>query len=448
MIALLMWLVGMAAVGAQLSGQCNTERQQQRKRCQGWCECDCDEYWDTDFSGSACESVCGATNNDPVGALSWCANYSVADKCDKYGSNWADSTIQSQLDIVYMQAYGREFKLNFFTDTARADEILPLALIIHGGGFNTGTKNNCKIFESAREFASRGYRAIAINYPLCGAYWNGTEFDEDIPPFGSSERGWHAWDADTPLYPLYTGMQHPQCDKGGASSNTHPEQYAQSQEVANRAGRYAIHYAHSQAETWAIDIAQTVCHGASAGAITCYEMFLFNTTVRYKPENTGLPLDPEIDQMKVNVAAGRAGGLIIPEVRAVTQETVDAMAPGAAVWDLHGSDDIVVDISSAEFLMDEMETFNVLAELVIAEGEGHSLFEYQFFENPDRLDDMFEFIETHLGVCENDDDGIIALAASQTPPRVVTGCRQVANSRRNFCNLSQVLDLCCKACAD
>merc|ERR1712232_599624 len=52
-------------------------------------------------------------------------------------------------------------------------------------------------------------------------------------------------------------------------------------------------------------------------------------------------------------------------------------------------------------------------------------------------------------VCENDDDGIIAFAASQNPPRVVTGCDQVANGPRNPCSKSpQVLDLCCKACTE
>lgn len=393
MLASLLWAAGMTIVDSR---KCDTVDQQQGKTCQRACKCECDEYWNID---EFCKNVCDNIDNEPVvDALSWCANYNVADECDEYGK-WADSTIQSQLNIVYMQAYGREFKLNFFTDSARPDELLPLALIIHGGGFNSGSKNNCKIIESAREFAARGYRSIAIDYPLCGAYWKYVDPTKDVPPFGSNEGGWHAWDATDPLYPPYIGQQDPQCNNGGASANVHPEQYAQAAEVANRAGRYAIQYAHSQAEKWAIDVEKIVCHGASAGAISCYEMFLFNTAVRYKPENTGLPLETDLDNIKVDVAAGRAGGLTIPpEVRAVTQETVDSMSPGAAIYNLHGTEDDVVDISAAEFLMDEMEKFNIPVKLVKVIGGGHSLYTYQFnSSHPERLDDMFDFIETYLG---------------------------------------------------
>ena len=110
--------------------------------------------------------------------------------------------------------------------------------------------------------------------------------------------------------------------------------------MANRAGRYAIQYAHGMAEEWGIDVDRTVCYGNSAGAVSCYEMLLWDTTVRFKPNTTGLPLEPELDAFKIDVAAGRAGGLAVPrEVRAVTQETVDAMLPTAALYDLQGQKD-------------------------------------------------------------------------------------------------------------
>jgi len=176
--------------------------------------------------------------------------------------------------------------------------------------------------------------------------------------------------------------------------------------VANRAARYAIQYAHSRAEEWGIDVERTICNGASAGAVTCYETFLFNTTVRFRPDNTGLEPVPELDQIKINVAAGRAGGLSIPpEVRAVTDETVAAMAPGAAVYDLHGDEDVTVPITSAEFLVETMEEFGIPAELDIAVGEGHSIFPWQFNKShPERLNVMFDFIDTYLPDSGGDDD--------------------------------------------
>merc|ERR1712232_766022 len=122
---------------------------------------------------------------------------------------------------------------------------------------------------------------------------------------------------------------------------------------------------------------------------------------------TGLPILPELDNIKINVVAGRAGGLTVaPEVRGVTQDTVDAMAPGAAIYDLHGDNDTVVDISATYFLQETMENFNIPMELVVAEGEGHSLFEYQFLENPDILDYMFTFIADNLSNDDDDDDDI------------------------------------------
>jgi len=388
-------VVGMTTttVGAQTLAQCDTQAEQEGDTCQRWCRCECDEYWnDDDFCANVCDII---DYGSPIESLDWCADYSLADDCDQYGSNWKESTITSELEITYMQAYGKDFKLNFFTDTSRGpDELLPLAVIIHGGGFNSGSKNNCKQFEAARVFAARGYRAIAINYPMCGAYWKGVDVGEDVPDFGTSDQGWHAWDADTPLYPNQIGQQHEQCFFGAAHSNTHPEQYAQAAEVANRAARYAILYAHDNAAEWGIDVDQTVCYGGSAGAISCTETFLFDTNVRYRPEISGLPIDPNLDQVKINVATGRAGGLL--RIRNVTQEIVDAMPPNAAAWDLHGDEDETVDIAVAEFLVEEMERFNIPAELVVAPGQNHSIFNYQFVEDNSSLDDMFCFIERYL----------------------------------------------------
>merc|ERR1712241_746295 len=220
------------------------------------------------------------------------------------------------------------------------DERLPLALVIHGGGFNSGSKNNCKIIEDALEVASRGYRTIAINYPMCGAYWSYVDKSLPVPDFGTvAGSGWHAWDADEPLYPPALGQQDEQCKWGAAHPNAHPEQYKQAAEEASLAGRYAMQFAQNKAEEWGIDVDQTICHGTSAGAVTCYEMLLFTTTVRYKQYVSGLPSLPELDELKVDVAAGRAGALTFPLGRNVTQETVDVMSPSAAVYDLHGVDD-------------------------------------------------------------------------------------------------------------
>jgi len=385
-----------------LQNRCRTPGQVNSQLCQQACRCECDEYWN--WNNTVCINVCDKIDNlAPADILPWCGGYDVLDECDEEGK-WINSSVQADMDITYMRAYGRDFKLNFFTDTNRdpETELLPLALVIHGGGFNSGSKNNCKIIESAREVASRGYRTIAINYPMCGTYWSYVNPADPVPDFGSEENensGWHAWDADEPLYPPYIGQQDEQCNDGAASSKAHPEQYKQAVEVANRAGRYAIEYAHNRSIEWGIDVDKTICHGASAGAVTCYEMLLFNTTVQYKPNKSGLPLlPPELDELQVDVAAGRAGGLSVgPDIRGVTQETVDAMSPLAAVYDLHGDKDPIMPIESAEFLMDVMEEYNIPHYLRVVKGGGHSLIEWQFnSSHPERLDEMFLFFDKTL----------------------------------------------------
>jgi len=414
MLTLLLWTAriswscatstsGMTTRGLRVN-KCN--RNPQLKQCQQSCGCECDEYWNVK-SSTLCKDVCKKINNEsPIDALPWCTNYNVIDACDgkfsdKWKGKWKNSMIEAVMDVTYMKAYGRNFTLNFFTDTNRSvdDELLPLALVIHGGGFNSGSKNNCKIIEDSLEVASRGYRTIAINYPMCGAYWSHVDKEFPVPEFGTVQgSGWYAWDADKPLYPPALGLQDEQCKWGGAHPGAHPDQYNQAAEVANLAGRYAMEFAHNKAQEWGIDVDSTICHGTSAGAITCYEMVLFDTTIRYRLNVSGIPSSiPELDDLKVDVAAGRAGALSFPMGRNVTQDTVDTMSPHAAVYNLHGVDDDVVPIEGARFFMNVLAEYDVPHYLNEVEGQGHSLEDWQFdVSHPERLNEMFAFIDDYL----------------------------------------------------
>jgi len=351
------------------------------------CGCECDEYWNTK-SGQLCKDVCEGINNaSPIDEFSWCMDYDVIAACDenfdgpskfseKWAGKWSNSTIEATMNIPYMKAYGRDFKLNFFTDTRFPveEEELPLALVIHGGGFNSGSKNNCKIIEDSLEFASRGYRTIAIEYPMCGVYWSHVDKNLPIPDFGTVEgSGWHDWDADEPLHSPGLGEQDDQCQWGAAHPGAHPEQYKQAAEVANLAGRYAMEFAHDKAQEWGIDTDRTVCHGSSAGASSCNEIVLFDTSIRYKQEVSGLPSSTDLDQLKVDVAAGRAGALTFPLGHNVTQDTVDTMPPYAAIYDLHGILDDVVPIEAARFFMDVLAEYNIPHNLTEVKEGGHSL---------------------------------------------------------------------------
>ncbi|NQX88682.1 MAG: carboxylesterase family protein [Halioglobus sp.] len=85
-------------------------------------------------------------------------------------------TVQS--DIVYGQGEvggGGSFKalkldlyLPDIPPPANADNKLPLMVMIHGGGFSGGSKNNGNIRNNAPKYAERGWLVASINYRLIG----------------------------------------------------------------------------------------------------------------------------------------------------------------------------------------------------------------------------------------------------------------------------------------
>merc|ERR1712176_641785 len=105
----------------------------------------------------------------------------------------------------------------------------------------------------------------------------------------------------------------------------------------------------------------------------------------------------DLDELKVDVAAGRAGALTFPAGRNVTQDTVDTMSQYAAIYDLHGVLDDVVPIEAARFFMDVLEEYDVPHNLTEVQDGGHSLEDWQFnVSHPERLNQMFAFIDEHL----------------------------------------------------
>jgi acetyl esterase/lipase len=62
------------------------------------------------------------------------------------------------------------------------DSLVPALILMHGGGFAEGSKNDERIAEYAEFFAARGHAAFAINYrlthdePPAPAYWESTSF--------------------------------------------------------------------------------------------------------------------------------------------------------------------------------------------------------------------------------------------------------------------------------
>ena len=72
----------------------------------------------------------------------------------------------SDTNVEYMRAFGQPYRLDMAGPAT--SERLPLAVLVHGGGFTGGTR--CAMNELASQYAERGFRAATISYPVCGHY--------------------------------------------------------------------------------------------------------------------------------------------------------------------------------------------------------------------------------------------------------------------------------------
>lgn len=287
-------------------------------------------------------------------------------------------------DVVFMTAYGKNYSLDIYSDASTAAD-QPLVVMVHGGGFNSGSRTNRKWPGQAAMFVERGFRVANIDYPLCPDYFDTRTIEEGELM---------AWDGTQPIEPPGSSM----CNNMASPRNRLPDEIKGTMvEIATRSVRLAIHYMHTggRAAQYQIDTTRTVCYGESAGAVTCAEAWLFNTSVISFPDQTNaLEPDPVLNQYTVDVAAGISGGFTAGLVRPVTQETVDAMSPNSAVWDLHGDDDDILPLNASRNLMAIAERWGFPHELIINAGATHSTNEL----NETTTAAMFTFINRHLNV--------------------------------------------------
>ena len=221
--------------------------------------------------------------------------------------------LQNYSNIVYAQGYGRQYELDFGGPSST--EKRPLAIIVHGGGFKTGSK--CSNTKLAAIYMARGYRTASINYPLCADYFDGT--------------GLHEWGATAPL----SGDPPSAC-----VSDAKPDYVEAAQaEIASRAVQEAVAYLHARADELHIDTSKTVCHGSSAGAYTCSQTLFINSAMAAQnlapfaadvSIETHLP--PAHDEIRLNVGLTLSGSLLTTSGTTLTQAHIDAMAPGGGWW--------------------------------------------------------------------------------------------------------------------
>lgn len=76
--------------------------------------------------------------------------------------------------IVYGQgavddgAASKDLLLDLYSPQATGQAVLPLVLVVHGGGFVGGSRSQSNVVRWSTEFASRGYLVASIDYRLMG----------------------------------------------------------------------------------------------------------------------------------------------------------------------------------------------------------------------------------------------------------------------------------------
>lgn len=331
-----------------------------------WCDPLCDTEEKFEEEGSGCpEKYCG-DDRQLAEVMPFCAD------------NRPGGGVTVRRDVTYMRAYGVDFKLDAYLDE-EVGEDLPLVVFVHGGGFISGSKDN-KNNGQAEKFVRMGYRYADIDYPLCRHYWDGTT--------GTML----SWDDEVGIDP---SVHNPDCSNSVAlkASDMPFSAHAARIEIANRALRSAVQYLHRPdvAQDLKIDTSRTACYGTSAGAITCFDAFLFNTTVIGDPDAYhALVPDPDLDAITINVATGRSGAYF-PDKATITDATVAAMPPGAALWNIIGTEDKTVPTELAVLMSETLTDYGITNELTLVEGAGHG----GYFTAADE-EELLDFIAENL----------------------------------------------------
>jgi acetyl esterase/lipase len=77
--------------------------------------------------------------------------------------------VEVRKDLVYGQAGNKDLLVDAYLPQGDGKKPRPAVVVIHGGGFKSGSKDKPKFPEIARYLAERGFACFAINYRLMDA---------------------------------------------------------------------------------------------------------------------------------------------------------------------------------------------------------------------------------------------------------------------------------------
>lgn len=101
------------------------------------------------------------------------STYTVARSCEKVKKYYPDITvaqnrinshINSTSDLVYKKTGDRSLHLDVFSPKEPSKKLRPVVLMVHGGGWSSGTKSHMEVI--GRDLAFNGYVAVPVEYRL------------------------------------------------------------------------------------------------------------------------------------------------------------------------------------------------------------------------------------------------------------------------------------------
>jgi len=205
---------------------------------------------------------------------------------------------------------------------------LPVAVMIHGGGFTAGSRNHPKMQRFGEEFARQGYLAIAIDYRL------------------------------RPADPVLSGQFADALDRLNLPAST--RDFAIAQLAALEDTLRAIEFVEDYAAANSFNVDGIALLGPSAGALTAINF-------AYALDDLGVTA-PEI-----GAVVGLWGGLGLGNTSAITLDE-------APIIMIHGTDDTVVPFSASQNIADRATAIGLPNELIANVGAGHSFSDNEIFD--------------------------------------------------------------------
>ena len=232
-----------------------------------------------------------------------------------------------------------DLKLDLWQPEGAEETPRPALVLIHGGGFTGGSRQNAAIVRLCEYFAERGWVTASISYRLAGT--EGT-----IPA---------AWNL--------------------AASDTSSPNQVRAMYLAARDARAAVRWMSANAETYNIDPNHIAVGGGSAGAFTAIAVGVskagdFLDELTDEQDQTLGSTNPTASS-KVRAILDYWGGPTIPQVAGLIDgaSRFDATDPPISIF--HGTADETVPYGQATALVDLYTETGATYELYPLEGKGH-----------------------------------------------------------------------------